>query len=279
MNDPMTLKTDLQAEVDAHPFWYHTIDVAPGVTTPGWFDLRGVVDTMPWPDVRGTRCLDIGTYDGFLAFEMEKRGAAEVVAVDIEDHDRWDWPPDARPEVSGLENRTAGFRGPKKGDGFRLAARILNSKVEWRPISIYDLSPSTVGMFDVITCGTLLLHLRDPIRALEAVRSVCSGYFLSSEQIELWLSIAHRGKPVYRLNGSGEDCQWWLANARGHYRMLYSAGFEIEKQSKPYVVEFNVHPKPPSTPRNVVRRAVVRALTGTSHPGVFHRALLARPRV
>ena len=31
---------EMQRAVDDHPFWYHTIDVAPGVTTPGWFDLR-----------------------------------------------------------------------------------------------------------------------------------------------------------------------------------------------------------------------------------------------
>ncbi|MFH4351513.1 hypothetical protein WAJ70_20705, partial [Acinetobacter baumannii] len=86
----------MQRAVDAHPFWYHTIDVVPGVTTPGWFDLRPVVDLLPWPDVRGKRCLDIGTYDGYLAFELERRGASEVVAVDVEDHLLWDWPPDYR---------------------------------------------------------------------------------------------------------------------------------------------------------------------------------------
>ena len=61
--------------VQEHEFWYHTIDVAPGVATPGWFDLRPVVDRYPWPDVTGKRCLDIGTYDGFLAFQLEARGA------------------------------------------------------------------------------------------------------------------------------------------------------------------------------------------------------------
>lgn len=277
--DSAALASTAQREVDAHPFWYHTLDLAPGVTTPGWFDLRGVVDKMPWPDVRGKRCLDVGTSDGFFAFELERRGAAEVVAIDIEDHDQWDWPPDARPEVAGVENRTAGFRGHKKGDGFRLAARILDSKVEWRPLSVYDLDPAVIGTFDVITCGTLLLHLRDPIRALEAVRSVCSGYFLSSEQLELWLSILHRWRPIFRFNGSGEACQWWLANESGHWQMLYAAGFEIAQASKTYVVEFNKHPKPPRTPSNLLRQATVWKITGSSRPGIFHRALLVRPRV
>jgi tRNA (mo5U34)-methyltransferase len=255
------------------------MDLAPGVTTPGWFDLRPIVDKMPWPDVRGKRCLDIGTYDGYLAFELEKRGAAEVHAIDIEDHDRWDWPPDARPEVSGIANRTEGFRGPKKGDGFRLAARVLDSKVQWHPISLYDLNPELLGMFDVITCGTLLLHLQDPVRALEAVRSVCSGYLLSSEQIELGLTLLHPHSAVFRLKGSGEECQWWLANANGHSRLLYSAGFEVERKSDPYVVEFNIHPFPPRSPFWLAREALLRVWTGARRPGIFHRALLGKPRL
>ena len=63
---------------------------------PGYFDLRPIVDELPWPDVRGKRCLDIGSYDGFYAFELERRGAAEVVAVDVADPHDWDWPPDVR---------------------------------------------------------------------------------------------------------------------------------------------------------------------------------------
>ncbi|HEX4863507.1 MAG TPA: hypothetical protein VFV02_05520, partial [Acidimicrobiales bacterium] len=57
-------RAELQRQVDEHPFWYHTMDIVSGVATPGWFDLRPVVDQMPWPDVKGKRCLDIGTFDG-----------------------------------------------------------------------------------------------------------------------------------------------------------------------------------------------------------------------
>lgn len=267
---------ELQARVDAHPFWYHTIDIAPGVTTPGWFDLRPAVDELPWPEMRGRRCLDIGTFDGFLAFEMERRGAAEVVAIDVEDHLLWDWPSDYRAKDL---HRDAAFSGPPKGAGFRLAAELTSSRVQYRQLSIYDLDPSEIGTFDVVTCGSLLLHLRDPIRALEAVRSVTEGVFLSSEQIELWLSVLGRGRPLYKLNGSGGECQWWLANAAGHRRMLFAAGFEIERVSRPYMVRFNVHPKPGTALRDRVRSLALRAVTGTAEPGVLHRAVLARPRV
>src|ERR687887_372295 len=109
---------DLAGAVAATRLWYHTIELAPGVVTPGWFDLRPIVKRMPWPDVAGRRCLDVGTYDGFLAFELERRGAAEVVAVDIDDHSSWDWP--ARARALGPE-RLAELAGPEKGEGFRVA--------------------------------------------------------------------------------------------------------------------------------------------------------------
>lgn len=266
----------LQRRVDEHPFWYHTMDIAPGVTTPGWFDLRSVVDRMPWPDVRGKRCLDIGTFDGYLAFEMERRGASEVVAIDVEDHLLWDWPPDYRAE--GLP-RDPGFSGPPKGAGFRLAHELMGSKVDWRPINVYDLDPEEIGTFDVVVMGTLLIHLRDPVRALEAIRSVTAGHFLSSDQIELGLTFLGPRKPLYTLNGSGGFCQWFNYNAAGHKRLVYAAGFEIIERSRPYTVSFNVHPKPPRTVRNAVRTAGFRVLTGGSEPGVLHQALLARPRV
>lgn len=276
-HDPSSMTpAEMQRAVDDHPFWYHTLDVAPGVTTKGWFDLRPIVDQMPWPDVRGKRCLDIGTFDGYLAFELERRGASEVVAVDVEDHLLWDWPPDYR---SADLARDPGFSGPPKGAGFRLAAELMESKVDWRPISIYELDPAELGTFDVVVCGSLMLHLRDPLRALEAVRSVTSGVLLSSEQIELWMTVAARQRPLLTLNGSGGECQWFNFNAAGHDRLLYAAGFAIEQTSRPYTVRFNHHPKPGHRPRQQLRRLGVRALTGSWEQGVLHRAALARPRV
>jgi tRNA (mo5U34)-methyltransferase len=51
-----------QGELD----WWHTIEVAPGVVTPGWWDLRPTAERLPWPGpLDGLRCLDVGTLDGF----------------------------------------------------------------------------------------------------------------------------------------------------------------------------------------------------------------------
>jgi tRNA (mo5U34)-methyltransferase len=199
-----------------------------------------------------------------------------VVAIDIEDHTLWDWPADNPPTP---ENRQPGMSGPPKGSGFRLVAEAIGSKVDWRPMNVYDLDPDEVGTFDVITIGSLLLHLREPVRALEAVRRVCRGVVLSSDQIDLWTTVFGARRPLARLDGSGPFCQWWLANSAGHKRMFWSAGFRVVESSKPYVVRFNQHLLPPHDLPNTVNRVARWAITGTWDEGILHRALLARPRL
>jgi tRNA (mo5U34)-methyltransferase len=252
--------------------WYHSIDVAPGVTTPGVFDLRPVVDRLPWPDVRGKRCLDVGTYDGFFAFELERRGAAEVVATDIADHEEWDWPPHLRtrgPEYLRLA------AGPKPGLGFEIARSLLGSAASREQISVYDLSPQRLGRFDVVVCGSLLLHLRDPLRALGAIHSVCADRFLSTNQVDLRPSLRHPGRPLVRLDGVTDLCQWWVPNAAGHRQMLRAAGFEVERQSRLYSIPFGpAHEPMPLRPRRAASRLARRMFTGND--GVPHHAVLAR---
>jgi tRNA (mo5U34)-methyltransferase len=270
---------EARKRVEDFEFWYHTIDVAPGLTTPGWFDLRHSLDLVPFPDVEGKRCLDVGTFDGFYAFEMERRGASEVVAIDVEDHEEWDWPADARPGGPFAE-RDPGMSGPPKGAGFRELADLLGSKVQWRVCNIYDVSPEELGTFDVVVVGSLLVHLQSPVKALEAVRSVCDGLLLSSDQVEVWLSILGKGRPLAKLRGTGRTCQWWLYNGAGHQQILYSAGFETVDRSPYFINRFGPeHPKARWGPRTAPTLLAKRALTRDPHQGVLHRAVLARPRL
>ncbi len=267
--------SDIQADVERVPAWYHSIELAPGVVSPGYYDLRAIVAELPWPDVRGKRCLDVGTYDGFYAFELERRGAADVVAVDVADPRDWDWPPDAREEGPA---RTERFTQGQRTRGFEVARNALGSKVERRSMTVYELSPETVGEFDVVVCGSLLLHLRDPLRALEAIRGVCTGSFLSIEEIRLSLSSPFEGDPVAEFDGSGEQLQWWVPNVAGHRRMVGSAGFAIEATGGPFAIRFGPsHPassQAPSGWRWSARRLMQRARAGAV--GVPHAAVLAR---
>jgi len=88
--------------VSAELHWYHMLERPGGELTPGWFDTRAAVERIPWPrpSLDGLRCLDVGTWDGFWGFEMERRGGAEVVAIDVPDPRGWDWP--ARTTPTGM---------------------------------------------------------------------------------------------------------------------------------------------------------------------------------
>src|SRR5712691_5428993 len=138
--------------------WYHTLELAPGHITKGMFDLRSQVAHYGLPErMDGMRALDVGTWDGFWAFEMERRGA-EVVALDMDDERDLDWPPRLRPSK---------FSTVPRGTGFALAKELLGSHVERVDLSIYDARPEELGTFDVVFCGSVLIHLRDQLLALE----------------------------------------------------------------------------------------------------------------
>jgi tRNA (mo5U34)-methyltransferase len=213
-------REDLSAQVAALQ-WYHTLELAPGVVTPGWFDLRTVVEGIPLPpSLEGRRCLDVGTFDGFWAFEMERRGAEEVVAIDVNEPDRWDWPVGSDPDtVAAIARRKAG------GVGFEIARRELGSSVRRIERSVYDLDESD-GSFDLVYLGSLLVHLRDPVKALERVRSVCDGTLIVVDGVDLLLSLLFRRRPLARLDARGRPW-WWYANDAGLARMIESAGFEV----------------------------------------------------
>src|SRR3954453_8560964 len=143
---------DVQAEVERYP-WYHTLELGDGVVTEAMFDHRPVLDRYPVPaDLSGSRCLDVGTMDGFWAFEMERRGAASVTAIDLDDPSALDWPASLRGGDTTLDDT--------KAERFALAKRTLGSSVERVTMSVYDLSPQRLGSFDFVFCGDLLIHLK-----------------------------------------------------------------------------------------------------------------------
>src|SRR5882762_4990096 len=122
--------TDLAARV-RELSWYHTIDLGGGLVTPGFFDTRATVARVPLPpSLAGVRCLAVGTWDGFWAFELERRGAASVTAVDIEDPDRWDWPPHSRLGAANADRLRYLAEFKSGGRSFALAKEALGSGVE-----------------------------------------------------------------------------------------------------------------------------------------------------
>jgi SAM-dependent methyltransferase len=134
--------------------WYHKIDLGDGIVTPGrdferlWNSTLKVIDTLDYKD---KRVLDIASWDGFWAFEAERRGARTVVSSDI--------------RLEGFPN-------------LLFAREILESKViPMCNASVQDLPArvSVVGLepqFDIVHHFGLFYHLRDPLLSLAQARAV-----------------------------------------------------------------------------------------------------------
>ncbi len=146
-------------------FFYHTMDI-PGIgLVEGQWDLRGGESTYLGDcPFEGKRVLEMGKASGALTFFMEKNGA-DVVAYDLSGDDDWDVVPFAGMEAS----RTAQRRREhivRMNNGFWLAHRALGSKSRMVCGSVYEV-PEAIGPVDVTTFGSILLHVRDPFKALE----------------------------------------------------------------------------------------------------------------
>lgn len=212
------MTADLQSRIAAHPGWYHVLELPEGPTA-GWFDLRADVHRYGLPeDLTGRRALDVGTWDGFWAFELERRGA-EVVALDLDDERALDWPPRRRP---------ATFSEMPRGDGFRLAREALGSRVRRVDGSIYDTGPADLGgRFDLVLCGSVLLHLRDQLLALQRIAELTArdGLFVSAEEHWRAGGLLPFACSRYRADRP-KDVIFWSPNARAWRRMLWTAGFD-----------------------------------------------------
>ena len=212
--------------------WYHTLELGEGVVTPGEYDLRPALTRLPLPaSLAGRRCLDVGTHDGFWAFEMERRGAAEVVAIDLEDPDVLDWPLPAPTLSTDIRAQLA-----ERRRAFAVAHDALGSAVDRRDVSVYALDPAVLGRFDFVTLGTLLLHLRDPIGALMAIRRVLEGELLLNEPISLPLTALHPRSPSADLLAVRGAPYWWIPNLAGLRRYVTAAGLDIVDAGRPYFV-------------------------------------------
>ena len=208
--------------------WYHTIDLGNGLISKGHFDHRTVVDRYGLPkSLEGLTALDVGTGDGYFAFEMERRGAAHVVAIDVARVGDCDWLPRMRSRIGALEDVQTW------PDHFQMAHAMRGSKVEYRYCSVYDLSPYTVGTFDIVFCGSLLVHLQNPLLALQRIRSVTKGLAVVETALDEEGERLQPSKPVLSFGAPGDEGEagrsntFWLCSTTGLRRMLEYADFEM----------------------------------------------------
>jgi tRNA (mo5U34)-methyltransferase len=208
--------------------WYHTLEL-PGFETRGIFDLRPYVDRYGLPErMDGMRALEVGTWDGFWAFEMERRGA-EVVALDLDDERELDWPARRRPTQ---------WPDVQRGQGFHVAKELLGSKVERVVGSVYDATPEELGTFDLVFCGSVLIHLRDQLLALERMAALSRGMLISAEEYEPRLSLLPW--PVSRSHVRRDAAVvYWMPNIRCWKELIWAAGFDRVDQHARFTMQAN----------------------------------------
>lgn len=127
--------------------WFHKFEVLPGIITPGKVGTNAVkvLDAYKLPkNLEGVNALDIGTWDGPYAFELENRGA-KVTALDIQD-------PDCT--------------------GFNVAKELRRSSVEYVQANVYDLTRVLKKQYDIICFFGVYYHLKCPILAFEQIQLV-----------------------------------------------------------------------------------------------------------
>jgi tRNA (mo5U34)-methyltransferase len=204
----------LRAEVYKEGYWFHRIELAPDLTTPGWSDPK--TEKLPHfglpDDMTGMRVLDIGCCEGFFSFEAERRGAREVIAIDS---------------------------APDSIRRFALCRTALNSRATGFLTSVYDLSVRAFGTFDVVMFFGVLYHLRNPILALEQIFSVCSGTLLLQshgfEDPALGEQAMAQFYPFGIKSGPPENTSWdptvfWVPNSACIRGMLAHVGFQDIEQ-------------------------------------------------
>jgi len=110
---------------------YHKMDFGDGLVVDGEYDMAGYLEHYGLPErLDGKRVLDVGTASGFFAFECARRGG-NVTAIDVHD-----------------------------GNLFRDLRDGLGLEVDYVQMDLFDLEPG-FGEFDLVVCGSVLLHISD----------------------------------------------------------------------------------------------------------------------
>ncbi len=185
--------------------WWHSFEFPGGeriAGVRGANELRAHLARFLIPQsLAGQRVLDIGAWDGWFSFEMERRGA-EVTAVDCWDNPR-----------------------------FRYAHERFGSRVRYLVCDVYSLTPRELGQFDLVLFFGVLYHLKHPLLALERVCALARDTVLiESHVLDRGMREArgarHALMEFYETDElAGQTDNWTAPNARCLLAMCRAAGF------------------------------------------------------
>jgi tRNA (mo5U34)-methyltransferase len=212
----MNVDADFQSRVDSF-YWHHSIDLGRGVVTRGGktpaicsTESNLVFDRI---DLSGRSVLDIGAWSGFFSFEAKRRGAGRVLATDS-----YCW---SHPHIRGRE-------------AFDIAREALEVALEAREIDAADMSPDTVGEFDVVLYLGVFYHRYDAVEVLAKIARLAKHVLV----LETHLDVRDVNIPAMAFYPGRElnddPTNWWGPNEHCIKALLLGLGFtEIEISAHP----------------------------------------------
>jgi O-methyltransferase len=203
-------------------YFYHRILLKDGRGIEGtWNLIGGEDDYLGGARVEGRRVLELGPATGWLTNWMERRGAT-VVGFDV----GWDLCQDMipLPHHSPDELRSSAVFGAcVTQNSWWYVHRELGLSAKAVYGSIYDL-PRDIGRYDVAVFGSILLHLRDPFRALEQAAQRTDEAIVVVEPLTPDL-IGHGTVARWNPTGGANATGWWNHSPSVVVSMLGVLGF------------------------------------------------------
>ncbi len=185
--------------------WYQTIRLSHDIVTPGTVPTDRREDLLSNVDVAGKRVLDVGCNSGQYCLWAKRRGAAQVVGIDLADR------------------RLAQARTISENEGL---------DIDFRELSLLD-APQ-LGRFDVVFCFAVLTEIPDFSGAISALKQLIGGRAV----VELDLArplVAISGIRAFRQGrGWGELRQnkrgdWIISPTLGTLRTVFGDEYDLKR--------------------------------------------------
>jgi tRNA (mo5U34)-methyltransferase len=153
------------------------------------------------PDLTGKTVLDVGASDGYFSFAAERFGASQVLALD-----------------------TSAGRQPGGRDRFEHVRRSLSSSVECLEVDVREISPHSVGQFDVVLFIGALDHTPHPLMVLERLASVTRELLVVETLVDMTF-LHSPAAAFYPQRTLSDQTSWWGPNRAAVIGMLHTVGF------------------------------------------------------
>lgn len=164
--------------------WYHSVELLPGIVAPGSLPRGGRYDIESSlrfvqensGGLAGKRILEIGTWDGPMAYKLKSLGC-DVVATDIQDPTH---------------------------TGFEITGKITGLNVPYVRCSVYELPKHFEQEFDVVLFLGVFYHLKYPILAFERIAQVLKP---GGRVLVMGSGVSHRFETLEGKEISAIECE------------------------------------------------------------------------